>query len=575
MSGAMSSVLRAALLVLIAAAAPARADEVDGELSVDGPRYAGRPFRAFEFEFDQAGRASFEIRSDIWAALAVVDPGGAVSAVSMFDMEEGVPARIVLDTPVPGRWVAVAAGVFADNDGSFTLEYDGIGPLAEVGPGGVDPPLIERAFAALGAFTPDAWRRHAAGALAERLSLASYRAELKAKLGSAIAEAESAVAVGRDELKRAEARESEVLAALAEAERTPALHPLVAELLQGERAAVEADLETAAASVAEALGGTALLVRALEDLREVEAAAGRLAEAEARIHADGAGGEASAFSEATREFRSQSGGVAERMVDSGLAELLELELTWNLAGRDVDIYEGEELGGAAFEPTTGEVAASAEPEPMGGSAELEASAYFSQLLPWPPPEASARALIDRRAFVTAERPEPTLGDVSDLLTDALVEAGYLGSGFLGVPDGFALATRIEQYDSSGVPLDGQARWSTQIGTLSSYSISDIIRALVTAPKGYFRVIVFVVSSQSFADSGARATLATVEEWMHAENTLPEAVRQMPFTGAHQVTALVYEFEKRTNAREDAILHVPGLLDVARHFAHTRLAADLR
>jgi hypothetical protein len=63
--------------------------------------------------------------------------------------------------------------------------------------------------------------------------------------------------------------------------------------------------------------------------------------------------------------------------------------------------------------------------------------------------------------------------------------------------------------------------------------------------------------------------------MHAENTLPEAVRQMPFTGAHQVTALVYEFEKRTNAREDAILHVPGLLDVARHFAHTRLAADLR
>ncbi len=177
--------------------------------------------------------------------------------------------------------------------------------------------------------------------------------------------------------------------------------------------------------------------------------------------------------------------------------------------------------------------------------------------------------------MSPERPDPTLGDVSDALTEALAEAGYLGSGFLGAPGGFAIATRVEQFDMSGAPLDGLARWSTKIGKVESFALADIFRALFSAPKGYFRVIVLVVSDSPLSDSGGRASLATLQAWMHADNALPDAVRRMPFTDAHQVTALVYEFEKRSNVEEQALLHVPGLLDASRHFAHTSLASNLR
>jgi hypothetical protein len=206
--------------------------------------------------------------------------------------------------------------------------------------------------------------------------------------------------------------------------------------------------------------------------------------------------------------------------------------------------------------------------PVGGDADDPAAA-LPELFPWPPPDASARGRIDRRLFGDVQ-PE-TLGEVADALAAALADAGYSGPGYLGVPSGFAIVTRIEQTDGEGQPLAGDARWSTGIAAVKSFSILGYLRALLTAEPGYFRVLVLVVTDARFAESGVRGRLETLERWSRQGlNALVPAVRDMPYTTTHEITALVYEFEKPSRDADPEV-KVPGRNPAPGHLGHTRFA----
>jgi hypothetical protein len=200
--------------------------------------------------------------------------------------------------------------------------------------------------------------------------------------------------------------------------------------------------------------------------------------------------------------------------------------------------------------------------------------WLERLLPWPPPDPSAHTVIERALPTCGDCGLRTLGDLDDRMRNALASAGYHGLAYFGVPDGFAIVTRIEQTDSEARPLVGEARWAATVVAMRSFSLAEYLRALLTAPPGYFRVIAFVASSRPFTFSGDRAKLSVIERWSRSGSTgLPEELRREPLTEAHRVTALVYEFEKR-NGTERPEVFIPGRWTAVQHLQNTALATTL-
>jgi hypothetical protein len=190
--------------------------------------------------------------------------------------------------------------------------------------------------------------------------------------------------------------------------------------------------------------------------------------------------------------------------------------------------------------------------------------------PWPPPRASAMALVPR-SFLTA----PTgmggqLADVSGRLLAALDLCGYSEHSFYAVPDGFALVTQLEQINPDGTPKQAPARWAADVPPLRSFSMSDYLKALFTANPGYYRIIVFVVTSHPFSQAEAAVGREEAERWLASGlNQLPDTIGKLPFSEAVACTALIYEFEQREAGKEPVIL-IPSDLTGTDHLAKSRL-----
>jgi hypothetical protein len=201
--------------------------------------------------------------------------------------------------------------------------------------------------------------------------------------------------------------------------------------------------------------------------------------------------------------------------------------------------------------------------------------WLPKLFPWPPPDASSQIVLGNGVLPHWQERMHTLGDVDDTLNEALADAGYSGPNYFGVENGFALVTQLEQTSSDGVPLDGIARWSTNIVAMKEFSLSGYLRALLTAPPGYYRVLTFVITSVPFTTSGALGRFATIERWAHSGSfSLPEAVREMPYTKDHHATVLVYEFTKVRDT-DDPVVSVPGRLTARQHLERGAVLAGLR
>ncbi len=191
--------------------------------------------------------------------------------------------------------------------------------------------------------------------------------------------------------------------------------------------------------------------------------------------------------------------------------------------------------------------------------------------PWPPPTPTTQAELDRGLLV---RDGKTLGDVAGRLTKALAGRGYSERSFYHAPGGFVLATRLEQIDLDGTPKAGRQRWSAKLPPREIFSLSGFINALFSAPEGHYRVIVFVVNDQPFSTSGRTASQADALAWVRGGlNRLPPSIAKAPLNGAHDGTALIYQFRKV--GQSGAVLANPdGAAPAVQHLERSGVLAAL-
>jgi len=163
--------------------------------------------------------------------------------------------------------------------------------------------------------------------------------------------------------------------------------------------------------------------------------------------------------------------------------------------------------------------------------------------PWPPPRASAFDTIPRELLV-GNAAHPTFGAVAQAIESAFKQAGYGERSYYGVPDGFAIASQIEQINQDGSPKEAVDRWSLETSPLRKFSLGSYLTALFTAQPGYYRVIVFVLTSQAFPQRDVKVTPEQSKGWVWGGlNKLPEKIANQEYSSAHSCTALIYEFKQ--------------------------------
>jgi hypothetical protein len=163
--------------------------------------------------------------------------------------------------------------------------------------------------------------------------------------------------------------------------------------------------------------------------------------------------------------------------------------------------------------------------------------------PWPPPKASASATIPRELLV-GNAAHPSLSAVAQAIESAFQEAGYGEKSYYSVPGGFAMASQIEQINQDGSPKDSIDRWSLETPPIRKVSLGWYLNALFKARPGYYRVIVFVVTSKAFPQRDVKVTSEESKQWISSGlNKLPEEIGNQEYSAAHSCTALIYEFKQ--------------------------------
>jgi hypothetical protein len=166
-------------------------------------------------------------------------------------------------------------------------------------------------------------------------------------------------------------------------------------------------------------------------------------------------------------------------------------------------------------------------------------------------------------------------DVEQKLRLALDTNGYTEVSYFAVPGGFAMVTRLEQYEEDGTSKVPPDRWSVDVLPLRTFSLSDYIRALFQANPGYYRIIIFVVTPVPFVESSATVSRDEAMEWLRTGlNKLPASLGESPYTTQHTCTALVYEYMQATRGQEVKQTR-PGHLSATDHLMKAKLLALLK
>ena len=197
--------------------------------------------------------------------------------------------------------------------------------------------------------------------------------------------------------------------------------------------------------------------------------------------------------------------------------------------------------------------------------------YKIPQFPWPPPKPSAFADIPPR-FLLKPDVQTLLKDVAERLKMAFEQAGYGEKSWYQCPDGFALVSRLEQIYSDGSPKEGEVRWIPNVDNLPIFSLGSYLKALFTAPKGHYRVIVFVVTDKIFGPSPQVVSPEEAQAWLSTGSMeLPPEIGVQPYTKNHYCKALIYEFEQ---SNHKPIPKIPSDLQGEDHLKKARLWSAL-
>ena len=200
-------------------------------------------------------------------------------------------------------------------------------------------------------------------------------------------------------------------------------------------------------------------------------------------------------------------------------------------------------------------------------------------LPWPLPKASARVVIPDELLPVPSNRSSQLTIIDNALSDALTTSGYVEKSYYQIPGGFALVTRIERINSDGTPHSD--RWSPEIRPLQNFSLKGYLRALFTAERGYFRIIVFTVTSFSYPSENTIVSVTEATSWLEGGEPImnqgviekeSEASRSDD-TIKYNSIAHIYEFEKY-NSKSEAVLKIPGNITGMDHLYNSMIYTSL-
>ncbi|MGH8615998.1 MAG: hypothetical protein ACREYF_29300 [Gammaproteobacteria bacterium] len=215
-----------------------------------------------------------------------------------------------------------------------------------------------------------------------------------------------------------------------------------------------------------------------------------------------------------------------------------------------------------------------EPEPTTKGGEETVSDRGIPEFPWPPPRASAFAKIPNELIAGGAK-EPLLGDIASRLEQAFDAAGYAERSYHSVPNGFALVSRIEQIRADGTPKEEPGRWSVLSLRPKVVSLRDYIEALFKAPRGRYRVIVFIVTDLALTQEKKEPTRTEAMEWLSSGAlSLPRAIAARAYSSAYYTTALIYEFERGADGEGAAFLKIPSELQGKRHLERAGIWSKL-
>jgi hypothetical protein len=209
----------------------------------------------------------------------------------------------------------------------------------------------------------------------------------------------------------------------------------------------------------------------------------------------------------------------------------------------------------------------------GKSDEVALAGHSIPHFPWPPPKPSAFATIPREFLIKAGT-QATVGDVADRLEKAFQQAGYGEKTWYAVPGGFALASRLEQFNPDGTSKGEPDRWSAQLKAPEIFGLKDVMRALFTPQAGRYRIIVFIVSDQPFSAADKTVSAKEAGEWVQkGAFQLPQTIREINYTPKHFCEALVYEFDQSTRDNP-AVFKAPSELQGETHLKKAKIWSAL-
>ncbi len=193
---------------------------------------------------------------------------------------------------------------------------------------------------------------------------------------------------------------------------------------------------------------------------------------------------------------------------------------------------------------------------------------------WPPPEPSSKQNISQHILTdTGNLSLPTFENINKILCRSLDWGGYTERVYYKVPDGFALITRIEQFEKNGQSKPGDERWLKTIGPPHKVSLHSFLSSLFIPRVGYFRIIAFVVTPESLETEG-KADKVTAQNWFSkGKMSLPDSISEKQITKHHKILAMVYEF-KATKINDNPSVNYTSGNTTDWHLRNAKIMAGL-
>lgn len=201
-------------------------------------------------------------------------------------------------------------------------------------------------------------------------------------------------------------------------------------------------------------------------------------------------------------------------------------------------------------------------------------------LPWPIPRASSHYEIRLESLrLNTNNPMKKMCNIDQVIKFALEASGFSEFYYYYIPDGFALLTPLERFNyENGESILGKNRWTLNF-VKPSLKLNEIIKLLSFENPGYFRIILFTVTSEDVLQGNTK--LASSDQLYDLLGkgvaTLPDKIGNISVTRNTKCIAWIYEFEKKKGSdgaifRDSSIF--PALVHLCRAKILNHLSANL-